>query len=178
MQPTKHRFLWFGLALALIILDQLSKVLATSHLELHQPQELWPLLNLTLVYNSGAAFSLLSQAGGWQRWFFLVLSLTISILLSFWLLRLQRREIWTAAALSLILAGAIGNLIDRAIYGYVIDFIDFFYPTTKDCLPLFMASGENTCHWPTFNIADSAISVGAVLLLISQFFETRQNAEP
>jgi signal peptidase II len=90
-----------------------------------------------------------------------------------WLTRLEASEKWTRLALSLILAGAVGNLIDRALHGYVIDFIDFFYPATHGCLPLFVAAGES-CHWPTFNIADSAISVGAVLLLISQFFEARQ----
>jgi signal peptidase II len=168
-----HLWPWFLLILVLIGLDQFSKQLALSYLQLHQPQPLLPLLNLSLVYNPGAAFSLLSQAGGWQRWFFLGLSLSISLVLILWLTRLKEEEKWTRVALSLILAGAIGNLIDRALHGHVIDFIDFYYPTTHGCLPLFVASGQN-CHWPTFNIADSAISVGAACLLLGLFFETRQ----
>ncbi len=164
---------WFLLIIALIGLDQLSKLLAEAHLSLHQARPLLPLLNLSLTYNPGAAFSFLSQADGWQRWLFLGLSLGISALLTVWLTRLGAAEKWTRLALSLILAGAVGNLIDRAWHGHVIDFIDFFYPSSNGCLPLFAAAAQN-CHWPTFNIADSAISTGAVLLLVSQFFEGRK----
>jgi signal peptidase II len=164
---------WFLLIGALIGLDQLSKLLAETYLSLHESQPLLPLLDLSLVYNPGAAFSFLSQADGWQRWFFLGLSLSISGLLIVWLTRLQPAEKWTRLALSLILAGAVGNLIDRAWHGHVIDFIDFFYPSGNGCLPLFVAAGPN-CHWPTFNIADSAISVGAAVLLIGQFFEGKK----
>lgn len=165
---------WVLLITVIISLDQLSKLLAEAYLPLYQPHSLLPLLNLKLVYNPGAAFSFLSQAGGWQRWFFLALSLGISIVLAVWLTRLEASEKWTRLALSLILAGAAGNLIDRALYGHVIDFIDFFYPSADGCLLLFVSIGEN-CHWPTFNIADSVISVGAVLLLLSQFFEGKHN---
>jgi signal peptidase II len=161
---------WLLLILLLIGLDQITKQLAVTHLSLYEPRPLLPLLNLHLVYNPGAAFSFLSQADGWQRWFFSGLALSISIVLALWLSRLQPTEKWTRLSLSLILAGALGNLIDRVIHGYVIDFIDFFYPAGH-CLPLFAHFGQG-CHWPTFNLADSAISVGAVLLLCSQFFET------
>src|SRR5688572_25507095 len=98
---------WFLLVIAIIGLDQISKLLAEAHLQLYQPQPLLPLLNLSLVYNPGAAFSFLSQADGWQRWFFLGLSLSISIVLVVWLTRLDARERWTRLALSLILAGAV-----------------------------------------------------------------------
>lgn len=166
---------WFLLVIALIGLDQLTKQLAEAFLSLYESRPFLPLLNLSLVYNPGAAFSFLSQADGWQRWFFLGLSLSISIILVIWLTRLDARESWTRLALSLILAGAVGNLIDRAIYGYVIDFIDFYYSASGGCLPLFVRSGQ-ACHWPTFNIADSAISVGAILLLVSQFFDGRNKS--
>jgi signal peptidase II len=164
---------WFLLIMTLIGLDQLSKLLAEAYLQMYQPRPVFPSLNLSLVYNPGAAFSLLSEAGGWQRWFFLALSLCISLVLMVWLTRLKAEEKWTRPALSLILAGAIGNLIDRALHGYVIDFIDFYYPAANGCLPLFVAAGES-CHWPTFNIADSAISVGAACLLLGLIFEGSQ----
>ncbi len=164
---------WLVLIVSIIGLDQFSKLSAQAYLQLYEPRPLLPLLNLSLVYNPGAAFSLLSQAGGWQRWFFLGLSLSISLVLVLWLTRLKAEEKWTRVALSLILAGALGNLIDRALHGHVIDFIDFFYPTTHGCLPLFVAAGQS-CHWPTFNIADSAISVGAACLLLGLFFENNQ----
>lgn len=174
--PQSRLWPWFLLILVLIGLDQLSKLLAEAYLALHQSQPLLPLLNLSLVYNPGAAFSFLSHADGWQRWFFLGLSSVISILLVVWLTRLEPAEKWTRLALSLILAGAVGNLIDRAIHGHVIDFIDFFYPASGECLPLFIRSGLG-CHWPTFNIADSAISIGAAVLLISQFFDGKTNRD-
>src|SRR5688572_5897819 len=127
LQPASHVRLWpwFLLIFTIIGLDQTSKLLAEAYLQLYQPRPLLPLLNLSLVYNPGAAFSFLSQADGWQRWFFLGLSLTISIVLVLWLTRLDAAERWTRLALSLILAGAVGNLIDRALHGHVIDFLDF-----------------------------------------------------
>jgi signal peptidase II len=165
---------WLLLIISVIGLDQFSKLSALAYLQLHEPRPLLPLLNLSLVYNPGAAFSLLSHAGGWQRWFFIGLSLSISVVLILWLIRLKAEEKWTRVALSLVLAGAIGNLIDRILHGYVIDFIDFYYPTTHGCLPLFVALGQS-CHWPTFNIADSAINVGAACLLLALFFENNKN---
>lgn len=113
-----------------------------------------PYFNLTYVHNTGAAFSFLSEAGGWQRWFFAVLALVISAVLSVWLARLQKHETLLALALSLVLGGAIGNLIDRLAYGYVIDFLDVYY---------------DTWHWPAFNIADSAITLGVMLMLAESF---------
>lgn len=144
-----HQWLW--IALAVIILDQGTKLLADHLLTYAQPLPIIPMFNLTLVYNQGAAFSFLSNAGGWQRWFFVILSVSISIALVIWLRKIEARHQYQIAALALILGGAIGNLIDRSIYGHVIDFLDAYY---------------NTHHWPAFNLADSAISVGAFILIL------------
>lgn len=142
------KYLW--ISLSVIIADQLTKWLASSQLEYHQAVSVFPYFEWYLSHNPGAAFSFLSDAGGWQRWFFTLLAIVISIVLIIWIKKLPSSEKLTATSLALILGGAIGNLIDRLLYGYVIDFIQVWlgsYP------------------WPAFNIADSAISVGAVILL-------------
>ncbi len=145
---------WFGLAALVIIIDQITKYAASSVLLMHEPVAVFPSFNLTLMHNTGAAFSFLADQGGWQRWFFAVLALGVSVVLAVWLRRLQAHEKWLALALSLVLGGAVGNLIDRIYHGYVVDFIDVYY---------------NAWHWPAFNIADSAITVGAVMLVIDTF---------
>ena len=150
--PTMARWLW--LSLLIVILDQATKWLAEALLLPFQPVPLMPLLNLTLMYNEGAAFSFLANAGGWQRWLFAGFALVMTLALTFWLLRLDKGERATAAALSLVIGGAIGNLIDRVQTGRVVDFIDFYV---------------GTWHWPAFNVADSAISIGIVFLLITSF---------
>ncbi|MDY0050751.1 MAG: signal peptidase II [Halothiobacillaceae bacterium] len=147
-RPTPLRWLW--LAVFVLILDQISKWAATAWLSYAEPVPVMPLLNMTLLHNTGAAFSFLASAGGWQRWFFTLIALAISIVLVIWLWRLPARERLTGAALALVLGGALGNLIDRVLYGYVVDFIDVYY---------------GSWHWPAFNIADSAITVGVALLL-------------
>jgi len=134
-----------------LILDQCSKLVADSLLQFNQPVVLLPFLALNKVYNSGAAFSFLSDASGWQRWFFVGLTLLVSLVLVVWLRRLPAGQPRLALALSLVLGGALGNLIDRVMYGYVIDFIDLYY---------------GTWHWPVFNLADSAITLGAALLVL------------
>jgi signal peptidase II len=149
---------WLWLSLLVIVCDQISKYAATKLLVYHQAEEVFTGLSLTLVHNTGAAFSFLSQAGGWQRWFFIVLTSGVSVALVYWLSTLSRQRKWLAAALALILGGALGNLWDRAILGYVIDFIDVYY---------------DQWHWPAFNIADSAISVGAVMLIIDAIWFDR-----
>lgn len=145
---------WLGLAAIIILLDQGTKYLASSLLELHVPVVVLPFLDLTLMHNRGAAFSFLSDAGGWQRWLFSGLSMLVSAFIVVWLRRIPRGQLWLPCALALVLGGALGNLWDRLTLGVVVDFIDLHY---------------QGWHWPAFNIADSAISVGAVMLLISAF---------
>lgn len=145
---------WFWVSAVVLILDQCSKLLADTMLVLQQPVAVMPLVAIRKAYNTGAAFSFLSDAAGWQRWFFIGLALVVIAVLVTWLRRLPAGQTRTALALALILGGAVGNLIDRVVYGYVIDFIDFYY---------------GSWHWPTFNIADSAIFIGAVLLLLDAF---------
>ena len=141
-------FNWLWLAVAVLLLDQATKHLALAQLTLHEPVSLTPFLNFTLVYNKGAAFGFLSSASGWQNAFFIVVAL-IACGVILYLLR-QTRDRLLAVALMLVLGGAIGNLIDRLIYGYVIDFVDVYY---------------QSWHWPVFNVADSAITVGAILIV-------------
>ena len=145
---------WLLVSAAVILLDMYSKQLATETLVLYRPQEVFSWLNMTLAHNYGAAFSFLSSAGGWQRWFFIVLASTVSIVLLVWLLRLPRRDWLTGLGLALILGGAIGTLVDRIRLGYVVDFIDVHF---------------RGWHYPAFNIADSAITCGVALLIIDVF---------
>jgi len=165
------RRLWLAIAAVVIALDQIGKHLAAALLELHEPLEVMPFLNLTLAHNTGAAFSFLADGAGWQRWFFVVLALAVSVVIVRWLQRLGSGERWSGIALSLILGGALGNVIDRVFLGHVIDFIDVYY-VAGTCMPLFQplptAKGLQ-CHFAAFNLADSAISVGAVMMVVDAF---------
>lgn len=143
--------LWFALSLVVVLIDQFSKYWAEAALIPYQPLPVFPMFNLTLAYNSGAAFSFLSGAGGWHRWFFAGFSAVMSIILIVWLFRTSLSDKLQSAGVSLILGGAVGNLIDRSIQGYVIDFIDFYYEYH---------------HFATFNIADSAITLGVFFLIL------------
>jgi signal peptidase II len=145
---------WLWVSAVVLVVDQCTKLLADARLSLHETIVLYPMLAIRKAYNSGAAFSFLGDASGWQRWFFIALAIGVIVLLVTWLRRLPADQKWTALALALILGGAAGNLVDRVVYGHVIDFIDVFY---------------GSWHWPTFNIADSAITAGAVLLLLEAF---------
>ncbi|MDP1772930.1 MAG: signal peptidase II [Methylobacter sp.] len=145
---------WLWLSLLAVILDQASKLAIAGSMHLYQSIEIMPFFKLTYVHNPGAAFSFLSEAGGWQRWFFAGLALAISAVIAVWLTRLKKHETLLAVALALVLGGAVGNLIDRLAYGYVIDFLDVYY---------------DTWHWPAFNIADSAITLGVMLMLAESF---------
>lgn len=150
---------WLGLSGLVIVLDQLTKVVMSNWLELYQTVAVMPYFNFTLAHNSGAAFSFLSGAGGWQRWFFIALALLVSVVLTVWLSRLKAAEKVEAIAISLIIGGAVGNVLDRFLYGYVIDFIDVYV---------------GSYHWPAFNIADAAICIGAVLLILDSFKKTAE----
>ena len=164
MSVNNSRFarFWLLLSGAVIVLDQWSKWLAETSLIPYQPVPVMPLFNFTLAYNTGAAFSFLSGAGGWQRWFFISLTVVVVAVLFSWIWRMRAEERLHAASISLILGGAIGNLIDRALLGHVIDFLDVYY---------------GSHHWPIFNIADSAITVGVVLLIIDLFFNDHPEHE-
>jgi signal peptidase II len=156
---------WLWLSLIAVVLDQLTKKIAEAELLLHQPVAIFPGFNLTLMYNKGAAFSFLSDAGGWQRILFTGLSTIVSIFLFFWLKQISNNDKQKAnqllqAAITLILGGAIGNLIDRALTGEVVDFIQVYY---------------SSYYFPAFNIADSAISLGAGLLILDMLLEARRN---
>jgi len=145
---------WLGLAGLIIVLDQLTKLWVLATLKLGERIEVTSFFNLVLVFNPGAAFSFLSDAGGWQRWFFVVLAIAVSGWLTF-LIRRHAAERLLPLAAALILGGALGNVIDRIRFGAVADFLDVH------------AAGW---HWPAFNIADSAISVGVALLVWQQLF--------
>jgi signal peptidase II len=149
---------WLALAALVVALDQLSKAWAVQTLALHELRPVTAWFNLTLAYNTGAAFSVLSDAGGWQRGFFIVVSLALTALLLVWLWR-ARGERLTSLALALVIGGAVGNLVDRVRLGQVVDFIDWH------------ARGW---HWPAFNLADSAITVGVTTLVLASLFGGRR----
>jgi len=168
----KQKIIYIFLALFILVIDQFTKKWAVSSLTYSEPSAFLPFFNFTLLYNYGAAFSFLSDAGGWQRWFFGVVALCVSVLLLVWIARLERNKKVELLGLAFILGGAIGNLYDRVLLGYVVDFIDWFYPTSQSCLPFFYARLDlQTCHWPAFNIADAAILLGVALLLFDTFFK-------
>ena len=154
---------WLGLSVLILGLDLATKAWALSALNYAEAVKILPILNFTLLYNPGAAFSFLADQGGWQRWFFILLSGAVSIGLVVWLARLPAHNKMLAASLSLVLGGAIGNVFDRVWHGYVIDFISFHW---------------NDAYFPAFNIADSAITVGAVLLILDALFEQKKTSAP
>ena len=157
--PQPNALVWLWLSALVLVLDQASKYLATSFLNYGEPVVLLPVFDLTLLYNTGAAFSFLAGQGGWQRWFFIVVAFAMSIYLFLWL-RKTPRGMWVqASALALILGGALGNVIDRVALGHVVDFISVHWQQH---------------YFPAFNIADSAITVGAVLLIWDMFLVSRR----
>ena len=147
---------WLLLSLSLIVLDQASKWLAVARLEFQEPVPFIPgFWNWTLTHNTGAAFSFLADAGGWQHWFFIVLALLISAGLAIALKRIARKDWRSALPFALIVAGALGNVIDRLRFGYVVDFVQWYW---------------RGFYWPVFNLADSCIVVGAVLMVLFSFW--------
>ena len=145
---------WYLIALIVLVLDQLTKTWVIAEFYLGQREIITSFFNLVHVHNYGAAFSFLSDAGGWQRWFFAALSAVVSAVIVVWISRLPKTRWIESLALALILGGALGNLYDRLVLGYVVDFLDFHW------------SGS---HFPAFNVADSGITTGAVLLILDMF---------
>ena len=145
---------WYLIALIVLVLDQLTKTWVIAEFYLGQREIITSFFNLVHVHNYGAAFSFLSDAGGWQRWFFAALSAVVSAVIVVWISRLPKTRWIEGLALALILGGALGNLYDRLVLGYVVDFLDFHW------------SGS---HFPAFNVADSGITTGAVLLILDMF---------
>jgi signal peptidase II len=154
--------LLFTLAGMVAVIDRVTKVVCDANLVLGAPVPVFPGFDLLLAYNTGAAFSFLDDAGGWQRWFLTGISLSISIFIIVWLTRIPRSQRLLGFALALILGGALGNLYDRLLIGYVIDFISVY-------------AGEY--RFATFNVADSAVSVGAALMVLDMFLDMKRPVE-
>lgn len=153
---------WLWLSVLVLVLDLGTKHLANSGLDYASPVRLLPVFDLTLLYNKGAAFSFLSAAGGWQRWLFILIAGGVSALLLVWMRRTPARPWWPACALALLLGGALGNLYDRIVHGHVVDFISLHYAGW---------------YFPAFNLADTAITLGAGLLIIDMLFGGRTAPE-
>ena len=145
---------WLWLTLLCLILDQVTKHWVAGSFELYESVSVFPIFSLTYVHNLGAAFSFLADQGGWQRWFFTAIASIASIVFIVWLAKTPKSQTLISIAFALMLSGALGNLIDRALFGYVIDFLDFHW------------SGK---HFPAFNIADSMIFIGASLMILESF---------
>jgi signal peptidase II len=156
---------WLGIAFILILLDQFTKVLILGFFQYGDGREVLSFFNVVRVHNTGAAFSFLAHAGGWQRWFFVGLAFVATGFIIY-LLRQHHGQKLFAWAMSLILGGAIGNVIDRLIHGYVVDFLDFHWSFLS---PMFSGG-----HFPAFNVADCGISIGAALLILDELRRVRR----
>ncbi|SDG36688.1 signal peptidase II [Onishia taeanensis] len=157
--PMTRPLRWLWLSLAVIVADFGSKVLASAMLVYARPVEVLPVFNLTLLHNTGAAFSFLAGHDGWQRWLFAVIAIGASIGLTVWMRRLRAGETLLAVALALIIGGALGNLYDRLVHGYVVDFLSFHW---------------GQAYFPAFNLADVAITLGAISLIIESLRDARR----
>ena len=164
--PSPSLLLWLGIALVILLADQLTKLLIVDSFALGDSQTVTTFFNLVRVHNSGAAFSMLSTASGWQRWFFTAIGVAATFFI-LWLLRSHPTQKLLCFALALVLSGAVGNVIDRMLYGHVIDFLDFHWDWLS---PVFFQG-----HFPAFNVADSAISVGAVCLILDELIRVRKS---
>ena len=160
--------LWVWITIVVLIIDQVTKQWAVGALANGNTIQVMPHFDFRLAFNYGAAFSFLADAGGWQKWVLSLFAIGVSVVLIVWLSRIKATERWLSISLALVLSGAIGNAYDRIAYGYVIDFIDWFWE-------------KGVSHWPTFNIADTAISIGAAMLIIESLFmnsdESKSNNE-
>ncbi len=144
---------WILLALAIVLIDQIAKCAAVAYLEVYQTEYVLPFFNLTLAFNRGAAFSFLSDSG-YANYFFIAFASIVSLVIVAMLARLESRKVLSALSLALVLGGAVGNLIDRVRLGFVVDFLDFH---------------AGAYHWPAFNVADSAICIGVLLMFVDVF---------
>jgi signal peptidase II len=167
---TKHAprslWLWLGIALVVLLFDQFTKLLIIGSFQLGDSQTITSFFNLVRVHNSGAAFSFLSSASGWQRWFFTGIGLVAAVYIV-WMLRSHPEQTLFCFALSLVLGGAVGNVMDRLLWGHVVDFLDFHWAWLS---PVFYQG-----HFPAFNVADSAISVGVVCLIADELIRVRRS---
>ena len=159
--PARGSLPYVWLSLVIVVLDQLTKAWIVARIGLFQAVNVLPILQITHVYNRGAAFSFLNEASGWQRWAFAGLAVIVSVLLLGWLRQIDRREVALATGVALVLGGAIGNLIDRLRLGRVVDFV---------------AAHWGPHYFPTFNLADSAITIGVILWLADAWLEARYKA--
>ena len=164
--PSPSLLLWLSIALVILLADQATKLLIVDSFALGDSQTVTTFFNLVRVHNSGAAFSMLSTASGWQRWFFTAIGV-VATLFILWLLRSHPTQKLFCFALALVLGGAVGNVIDRIAYGHVVDFLDFHWDWLS---PVFFQG-----HFPAFNVADSAISVGAVCLILDELIRVRKS---
>jgi len=153
---------WLWLTLLFLILDQITKHWVAGSFDYRETLSVLPFFNLTYVHNTGAAFSFLADQGGWQRWFFTAIASIASIVFIVWMAKTPKSQKLLSIAFSLMLSGALGNLIDRALFGYVIDFLDFHW------------AGY---HFAAFNVADSMIFIGAALMILDSFTQTSPNEE-
>lgn len=159
---TGSKLKWLWLTALVIAIDLGTKAMATAMLSYGVSVPVIPMFNLTLLHNTGAAFSFLAGAAGWQRWFFIVLAIGVSGVLAYWLRNLRRHETWTAIAIALILGGALGNVYDRIVHGYVVDFLHFYW---------------QDWHFPAFNVADIAITIGAAMMVLDVFRKPADSGE-
>ena len=157
---------WLGLAVAILLLDQFTKTLILGYYQLGDSTYVTSFFNIVRVHNTGAAFSFLASAGGWQRWFFTAIGIAAAIFIV-WMLRAHPGQKLFAFALSCILGGAIGNVIDRVLHGYVVDMLDFHWP--------FLAGLFHGGHFPAFNVADMGISIGAMALILDEILRVRRS---
>lgn len=151
---------WWALALVLFVLDWVTKQAIEANLFYGQEIAVFPFFDLTLRYNTGAAFSFLAQAGGWQRWFFSLIALAVVVGISWRLVKIAETNRLESLALTFVLGGAVGNLYDRLVYGHVVDFLQFHW--------------QQSWYFPAFNIADSAITIGVILMLLESFVTKKQ----
>ena len=152
------KYYWVFIAISVFVLDRVTKMLVLHYLPFRLPVNILPIFNLFFTFNTGSAFGFLNNASGWQGWLFSGIAITVSIFLVAWQFKISYRYIWLKVALAFILGGTMGNLYDRIAYGYVIDFLDFYF---------------KQWHYATFNLADSAICAGAIMLVISSFHKEK-----